>query len=527
MTARKDWPNFEYYNFKYIGVIMKYSAEILKLMTYFSGLNRAYGLYQLKNPEIKGDKILGKPSTVTGEVTEGLWYKHLIGEIGLGIVPIKDGNVCSFGAIDIDIYKGIDIQGLLNNMKRTQMPLVLCRSKSGGLHGFCFVSEPVPAILMRQKLLMMSSYLGFGDAEIYPKQQALLSDRGDVGQWINMPYFDFERTTRFALKEDSSPMSLDEFFKEIESKRWTQKEFDAYTLISTPEITDGPPCLQNLLNLGFRDGHRNDGLFNLAIYLKKTNASHFEMALDEYNARFVQPPLPSNDIQSIVKSIKKKEYYYSCNKAPLKGHCNQALCRTRQYGIGMANGRVVLKDLTKYNSMPPIWFINVEEVGRLELMTEDLQSQAKFQRRCMESLSIMPVPVKQEEWQATIQNLMDNVTLIEVSQDSSFKGLLFEYLERFCTSRVQARTLDEILLGKPYADDTYHWFRLSDFYAFLERLRFKEFKIHQISAMIQEADGKHDFIRIKGKGINVWKIPKFTTQDSDHEIPEIVDKNVM
>lgn len=499
---------------------------IKELMQFFKGLNRGYGLYLLKNPTKDGDKILGKPSTVAGEVTEELWIKHIRGEIGLGICPIMDGDTCVFGAIDIDVYD-LDLIRIVQKIKQYKLPIIPCRSKSGGLHCFCFSSEPISATLMQQKLKMMSSYLGFGDAEVFPKQLSLLTDRGDIGGWINMPYFDCEHTSRYGIKVDGSAMSIEEFFLEIKELQWNEKQLTAYTLVTLKEINDGPPCLQNLLSIGFVDGHRNDGLFNLAVYLKKAYPDSWETYLDEYNARFVKPPLFSKEIQDIAKSVRKKDYNYTCNKPPIKSYCNVSVCRARKYGVGALNGTVIMTNLTKYNSQPPIWFVDIEDSGRLELSTEELQSQTKFQRRCMEALNCMPIPIPPTVWQATIQELMSSVTMIEAAIEASPRGMLFEYLEKFCTSRAQARNKDEILLGKPWTDEGHHYFKLADFYSFLDRVRFREFKVHQIASILREAGGTHELIRLKGKSLNVWKMPAFELQTESFTVPEIEDKEVM
>lgn len=503
---------------------------VQQLMERFKGLDRAYGLYNLnKTREVKriGTKILGKPSTVVGFVDEELWKKHVDGIVGIGIVPIMDDSRCYFGAIDIDVYSGLDLAKVAKEIKKLDLPLVPCRSKSGGVHCFAFVKEPVPASIMREKLMLFASVLGYGGTEIFPKQVEILADRGDIGQWINMPYFNAEDTDRYGIDIDGSKLSCEAFIREIDKVRMTYLEFNAFTVSMADEIEDGPPCLQHLLTQHFQTGSRNDGLFNLAIYLKKAFPDNWESVLDDYNIRFVDPPLPSSDVLNVVKSIRKKDYNYTCSKAPIKQHCNVSLCRARKYGIGGISGLLQLTGLTKFNSQPPIWFVDVDGGGRMELSTEDLQSQTRFQRRCMETLNMMPPALPTAAWQRSIQTLMENVNIIEASIDSSPKGLLFEYLERFCTSRVQGRSKEEILLGKPWTDDGFHYFRLSDFYAYLERSRFKDFKINQISSMIREYGGESQFIKLKGKGLNIWKIPAFDMQTEDFDEPFIEDKEVM
>ncbi len=185
-----------------------------------------------------------------------------------------------------------------------------------------------------------------------------------------------------------------------------------------------------------------------------------------------------------------------------------------------------LTGLTKYDSTPPVWFVDIGEGGRLELSTEELQSQLKFQRRCMEVLNIMPLPMKAPAWQNMVQELMGKVFVIEAPTDASPKGLLLEYLERFCTGRAQARARDEILLGKPWTEKGKHYFRLLDFMAYLERNRFKEFKTNKICSAFKDIGGDHDLINVKGKSCNVWHVPEFAKQTEGFSIPDIEDKEV-
>ena len=493
---------------------------IKKFMERFHGLDRAYGTYDLKRIKREGDKIIGKAVTIHKNVTLQIWNSHLKGSKGVGIVPILDNSTCSFGAIDIDIYKGTYIKALIKDIKNMELPLIPCRSKSGGVHCFTFVKEPIPAVLMRDKLSNFAAVLGFGGSEIFPKQSEILSERGDIGQWINMPYFNVSKTDRYAFKDNLKPMSANEFIEAIDKVWFTAKEFEAFTVNLLSDISNGPPCLQYLITKGFSPGTRNDGLFNMAIYLKKAYPDNWEELLDDYNERFFNPSLSTSEVTQVSKSLKRKEYNFTCDKPPIKPYCNLSLCRSRQYGIGQLTGMPQLTGLTKFDSKPPIWFLDVDGGGRIELSTEELQSQGRFQKRCMEVLNSMPPAVKASTWQSLIQGLLESVTIIEAPFDASPRGMLFEYLERFCTSRAQARTKDEILLGKPWTADDFHVFRILDFMAYLERNRFKEFKVHRICSMLKEHGGEHEFVKIKGKGVNAWKIPEFASQDEKFETPD-------
>lgn len=496
---------------------MNYTKNFMKI---FRGHDRAYGTYTIKKSMAHGDKVLGKGHTIHKPVTEEIWKDHLEGRKAIGIIPIRDDSTCFWGAIDIDIYKGLNIKKILSDINKNDLPLIPCRSKSGGLHCFCFVKEYVQASLMREKLSDFAALLGFGDSEIYPKQSEVLSERGDMGQWINIPYFNYKETDRYALKKTGKAMTIDEFLTVVNTIWLPKKEFEAFTINIVSTITDGPPCLQYLITKGFSPGTRNEGLFNIAVYLKKS-VNNWEDVVDDYNEKYIDPSLHSNEVLAIIKSVRRKDYNYTCEKSPFKNHCNISLCRSREHGVGHLTGMPQLTSLTKYDSRPPVWFIDVEGGGRLELTTEELQSQQRFQKRCMEVLNQMPPTVKMNIWTSMIQILLESVTIIEAPADASPKGLFFEYVERFCTSRAQAREKDEILLGKPWTHKNNHYFRIADLMSYLERIRFKDYKVNKICSILQERGGKSVFFNLKGKGLHVWEIPAFIVQNEEFDTPDI------
>src|SRR5665213_2054700 len=153
----------------------------------FAGMSQAYGTYDMSSPTIREQdgKREGRALTKRAPVTVDLWQRHLSGEMGLGIVPIRDDSTCLFGAIDVDVYDGVDHQGVAVKLARMGIPLVVCRSKSGGIHLFAFAAEPIPALSMQKKLRDVAAVLGYGTSEIFPKQSKILVEQGDCGQWIN------------------------------------------------------------------------------------------------------------------------------------------------------------------------------------------------------------------------------------------------------------------------------------------------------------------------------------------------------
>ena len=238
----------------------------------------------------------------------------------------------------------------------------------------------------------------------------------------------------------------------------------------------------------------------------------------------MQPPLGAQEVLTVIKQLKRKDYFYKCNDQPIASHCNSPLCRTRKYGIGANGGTPLFSNLTKQDSDPPIWFLDVEG-GRLELETDDLLNQNRFQRKCMEALNKIPPKVKDNVWRQIIQQLLDVITIVEVPAESSTEGHFMELLEAFCTER-PARERDELLLHKPWTNKGKTYFRLADLMDYLHRNNFKEYQRNKLTSKLKQLEGEPYFFNIKGKGVNVWHINEFITQSEPHDLPEFNDMKI-
>ena len=113
------------------------STESDKFKHIFRGLELAYGTYAVSGN--KNGKQTGKASIVRTPRTTELWEEHLSGKgSAIGIVPINEESQCVWGCIDVDEYVGLDHKVLVEKIRRLELPLVVCRSKSGGAHIFLF-----------------------------------------------------------------------------------------------------------------------------------------------------------------------------------------------------------------------------------------------------------------------------------------------------------------------------------------------------------------------------------------------------
>ena len=489
----------------------------------FKGLEVAYGTYKIESNNTDEGKKSGKAVVIRKPPTDELWDKHLQGvEPSLGIIPIRSDNSCVWGCIDIDQYP-LDHSALVKKIKQLDLPLVVCRSKSGGAHCFLFVKEPIPAIEMQNYLKASASFLGEAGREIFPKQSEILVDRGDIGNFLNLPYFGGDDTTRYAFLENGDSASLEEFY-EIYKQNVQDvplKLPQAPQAVEEP-IKDGPPCLKILCQQGFPEGTRNNGLFAIGVYLKK-RFEKWEDKLLEYNHKFFNPPLGMNELQTVLKQLQKKEYFYKCKDLPLKSFCNASLCRTKKFGVGAnAPDAPQLQCLSKYASEPPLFFLDVNG-KRVELDTDQLYNQNLFQKACIEQLSVLPPSLKKGDWESMINELLkemvDTGQIVEATEDMSLTGRFVDLLEEFTTHLQQALEREEILMGRPYHDDDGKvYFRVKDLETHLKRSNFTGLTAPRMAQRLRELHGEPISLSLKGRATRCWRVPKFLKQDAPFDV---------
>ena len=507
-----------------------------KFIEIFSGLNVAYGKFI---PEDKNDagKLQGKNQIIRQPdgLPEELWEDHLNGKVSLGIIPIDENNKCRWGCIDIDKYNGFDHLKLIKKIRDNNLPLIVFKSKSGGAHIFMFFTVPVKASLVQSRLKEFASFLGCASSEIFPKQVKLLLDKGQTGNYLNLPYFDADSTERYALDDEGKPCSLESFYSMYSI--YAQPNADEEFLKLEDYFVEGPPCLNTLYHNGVPEGGRDETITNVAVFLKKSGKTDFLIELGNINNKMCNPPLSQNQVQKIEKSVTKKEYDYACNKEPLASNCNRRECFRRKFGKGETDLDVAPTGLEKYGSEPPLWFLSLDGITKpLELETEDLQNQIRFQRRCMEQINIMPKIIKAPSWTEKIGAILGNATHTPVKGVSNTEQFI-EYLKEWCTNKGAAETKEEIALGKPWLNreangNRKHHFLLKDLEDFLQKKKFTVFHRNKMVRIIeQELKGVKKTIQlVKADGETVymrpWTIPEFIDEMEDVEIaiPDMKEK---
>lgn len=500
----------------------------------FRGLDRAHGIYTIKGKRKDGEKHTGGAKTHRSAPTVELWERHLKGELTLGIVPIRDDQTCVFGAIDIDEYDGLDHAAISGKIQKADLPLIVCRSKSGGAHVYLFCREPIPAELVRNKLMEWAVYLGFSGVEVFPKQTRL-AGQNDIGNWINMPYFGAAKgsSDRHALR-DSTPLTAEEFLVYAADLAQT---YDSLREAAPPEDGDAfhdllhqaPPCLQALAHRGgIGEGGRNNGLFNIGVYLRKRFGDEgWAQHLDEYNNALLNPPLGHREVAQIVKSVNRKAYEYKCGDKPICDVCNKQICLSREFGIGTGPGDpgVVFGQLIKLETDPVMWIWDVNG-ERIELTTAQLKDQGRFHSRVMEELSIWPQAIKPMEWARLVREHLGMVEVMDVPLDAKPQGQMWFHLEQYCTAQSRARSKDQLLQHKPWTDGGRTYFHGPHFHQYLNRQGLK-IQARTLWFWLRDGGAETHFFNLKGRGINVWSVPAFEEQTEGFDLPVIANQEEM
>lgn len=493
-------------------------SDAQRLFNIFPGSDLAFGRTVVEDTTNAKGKTESKSWLIHRPVTIDDFAAHLQGAEGIGLPPINSKNECRWGAIDVDVYQGIDLKGLQAHITENKLPLVLCRSKSGGPHIFLFVREWVDAAIMISMMQSFAGFLGFGDSEIFPKQAKLLREEGsqDFGSWINLPYFGGTTNMRYAHDEKGDAITtIMEFESFVAERRIMPEEMPDLTAPAGKTdavLPDGPPCLNRIMANPVTE-NRNEILSNLCVYVKKRWPDEWEAKLVEANTKF-EPPLPKREIDNLIKSYKKTDYRYKCSKEPLCRHCDAGACKKTKYGIDGSEDESMpdSRSLTMINLDPPVWYLSIkvgaDDSRRISLTTEELQTPRLYQRRCMEVLQVMPPIPKGPDWQERITALMKNCTVVDVPEGMTPRGQFLELLKLFFDGVSESPVIEDIKTGLPFTDAMGHHFRLPDLTRFLQNQRFTLLKYSEITEVIRDMGGGTKPKRIDGTVISVCSMPR-------------------
>lgn len=487
-------------------------TQVRRFAALFHGYQRAYGNSTVARVDESG-KHVGKNATIHKEVVPLLYERHLLGQgPTLGIIPLMEDDTCCFGAIDYD-NRAADHAKAETAVHDNSLPLIVCRSKSGGIHFYCFLSEPVSGRTLRAKLSEWAAILGMSPkTEIFPKQVGR-ANADDVGTYINLPYYaGTEATERYAVI-NGQPATLDQFLEYAESHKATLQRVVDADEVESELFEEGPPCLQILESQGgFQEGTRNVGMTAVAVYLRKRFPGDWQTRVDRYNE--VMANLTSAEVQDVVKHYSKKEYNYSCKLEPLASHCNRRACIKRLYGIGEAGGTEhvghQLGNITRYDAggrmKEPMWALEVDG-RRVMVNTSQLYSRDEFNRACMAQANTVPVFMSPAKWLKTLAEIIPHADIVVTPTEASKTGQMWELVQQFAFGKELGDDPQQVFIGNPYREGDKVYFRAFDLFRWLDAHRFSYGTQAWVYQELREHDAEHVQRTVGKKFVNLWCLP--------------------
>jgi hypothetical protein len=506
----------------------------------FDGYTKAHGEY---GTQYKVDPETGKHKSWAKTTYEPLerkqWSEHLQGDgPGLGIIMLRDDDTCLFGAIDYDV-RTVDHVKLEKQIEALKLPLVVCRSKSGGAHLYIFIETPVVAEILRQRLEEWKAALGIAtyvdekglvrETETFPKQSTRAGD-ADPGNWINIPYQNARASVRFAIR-NGIRLSLEEFLDYAESRQVSAEYLDSPYF--SPIVKDddlfyeGPPCLITIQQQGgFANGTKSDGLMAVGVYLKKRFPEEWQSKFDDYAGSMCQEHVPQEDLNALKHSIASKNYSYRCKLSPINSHCQKRLCLQRHYGVGdstTTNGNQFL-GVTCYEYKapdPPMWAFEIS--GKRVMVDNDtFYNRDALNRAIMAHKLSPPLMMPQGRWLKMLGELVKGADSILMPDDAGPSGQIWERICTFLEHGVNAMAKEEVLTGKILKINGFAYFRSADLFDYFKQhgTRFKSEQV--IWQMLREHGAESNTVKLGSRGIKIWQIPwEFDLAKDDFGVREL------
>ena len=417
-----------------------------KLADIYTGLSKRFGQYTVKGINKEKNKHEGRAETLGRGPTLEDYVAHIEGKQRMGIVPLMDdGKSIRFAAIDIDVYpaEGEDKDTIIDAVVKVigERPLFVTRSKSGGCHVWLLSKEPIAATLAFRAMRELAGELGYGNAEVFPKQTVRIDDE-DVGNWINIPFYgDICKCRGYSPEDDAFyDVPLEQFVDMVESvdQPWVDKWLEQYDYdplanatkakrsVSSEDFIDGPPCLQSILRGYVADGSsqgspRNELLFDIGLYYKRkyeTTDTVFDklVKLDLGAATIDGKHIPAFGLgdkeikNTVMKTLFKKDYHYRCNRDQLKQHCRATACRKLSFGIEANDEAMLPNAITIYEYGPgeQSYYLSLSnfETRLGPFSGERIGKFAEYQSAVVPLLFAFPRKMSEPEWQGHVTGLM-------------------------------------------------------------------------------------------------------------------------
>jgi hypothetical protein len=475
--------------------------DINTFYTLFRANQSAYGVTDVTKGEYdeKG-KFRAESRLVHQAPTPAVVGRHLNGEVSMGLMPIDNDGMCSWGAIDIDSYHR-SLDRIVKAIYDFDIPLVPCYSKSKKLHLFIFFKASVPPRDVQALFRVYFSYFDLDDkTEMFPKQRDASSTAKSYYSWINLPYFG---ETRRSLNEKMEELPFSTALQQMASKQLTLKEHLAF--LEQMPFSDAPPCIQSGCILrDIPQGNRNNFLFSVGVYFRlKDEGADLDSLVSAVNRSLIDPIDESRLQETILTGLKKKSYFYLC--ASMAG-CKKEECRNRDYGIeskettGLEYG-----ELEQYRTDPPYYVWTVSGKKMVFYNESEMLHQNKFRELCHRYLHIVPRKLNDDRWTKILNRANEHIVIHDVLDKEGGFSHGSQFLQNtidFFVNRRPAQDKTQLALGRTWHDkstDTYV-FKSTSYLSYIRNV--KDFKVYspiELQTKLQELGAVQEG--------SFWRIP--------------------
>tara|TARA_Y100000593_G_C4158576_1_gene260832 strand:- start:262 stop:702 length:441 start_codon:yes stop_codon:yes gene_type:complete len=143
----------------------------------------------------------------------------------------------------------------------------------------------------------------------------------------------------------------------------------------------------------------------------------------------------------------------------------------------------------------------------------------------MDVLTELPPRMKEVDWSAKVNFLLENCDVIEMPKEITKQGRFDEHLKSFMRENGEALSIDEVLIDKVFTDkDDVSWFTLSALESFLKSRKFADYNETQICGRIRELDGGSKKKRVKGELEHLWYMPSFNFDNTPLPVQSLEDE---
>lgn len=521
--------------------------------------------HQLRNgPDAKTGKFkIEGPFCKKEAPSIGSVKAHLNGEEGWASYPVlKDGTV-KFCALDYDEYfqgsykEDIWLERYRELSKQlVNLPIILCKTKSGGLHCYSFFKEPVKLDACHKFLDYIQQSVGLpGPWERRPIERTV----SETGSAISLPYFGGDTTGEkqawnFAVY-NGEKLGVREFLDLADEKRvdMSQESVVVKEIKNNVSLLDGaPPCLKTIQQLGgFAEKRRNNGMTRLIVYwILRANAGGRTIDADtiykelqlKYAPVFCGGPRPERELRSSID--KYLEYWreseqdpnsfkarYACSSASdviLAPHCDKDICKRCKFGrlSKRTQATCLIEHMVLWEGEPELLEIfidgksitmNLEDAGKVRGIEGAFWKQHKIYHTLPSAIKWREeLNIWSKKWEVRQQE--EENTELGLFRSEVHSALMGLGISKNNTILMSGGVLDK--------EDGFLYFKYYDLIKRLQDMKCRWYmgNTQETSGALRSIGCKSARCRLTGTNpINSWTIPEFRepTQISTNDVPVV------